>query len=97
MNEFISIFAEEKSIPPSAQLPAHLEQREYLINGKLLQWQGELNPVLSPIFIKQENEYKQKIIGSTPMLTSKEALAALDAALAAYDLGHGVWPMMTVA
>ena len=33
----------------------------------------------------------------TPMLTSKEALAALDAALNAYDLGHGVWPMMTVA
>ncbi|MBS1680280.1 MAG: NADP-dependent glyceraldehyde-3-phosphate dehydrogenase [Bacteroidetes bacterium] len=97
MNDFISIFPEEKAVPSSVQLPADLEQREYLINGQMLQWQGELNKVLSPVFIKEGNQFKQKVIGSTPMLTSKESLEALDAAVKAYDLGHGVWPTMSVA
>ncbi len=60
-------------------------------------WPGDLNPIACPIFVRDGAEHKQKIIGSTPLLTSKEALEALDAAVNAYDLGHGVWPMMTVA
>ncbi|HTH55467.1 MAG TPA: NADP-dependent glyceraldehyde-3-phosphate dehydrogenase [Cyclobacteriaceae bacterium] len=97
MTDLSKLFPEEQSIPEAAQLNQSIEQREYLVNGELLQWQGKLSPVASPVFVKEGNEYKQKIIGSTPLLTSKEALAALDAALNAYDLGHGVWPMMTVA
>jgi len=97
MNDITSIFPEEKSIPASVKLPANNEQREYLINGEMRTWQGGMSPVASPVFVKDGGEYKQKIIGSTPLLTSKEALEALDAALNAYDLGHGVWPMMTVA
>src|SRR5882757_9063176 len=97
MNDFSTLFPEEKSIPSSVKLAAHNEQREYLINGEMRIWQGDMNPVASPIFVREGAEYKQKIIGSTRLLTSKEALEALDAALNAYDLGHGVWPMMTVA
>jgi len=97
MNDFSSIFPEEKSIPASVKLPLNSEQREYLINGEMRTWQGGMNPVASPVFVKDGGEYKQKIIGSTPLLTSKEALEALDASLNAYDQGHGVWPMMTVA
>src|SRR5258706_15725046 len=97
MTDLSTLFPDEQSIPEEVQLKDPIEQREYLINGKLLQWEGSLSPVASPVFIKEGNEYKQKIIGSTPLLTSVEALAALDAAVAAYDLGHGVWPMMTVA
>lgn len=97
MIDLSNLFPEEKEIPQSAQLPNYLEQREYLIDGKLLRWEGNQSPVASPVFVKAGNEYKQKIIGSTPLLTSTEALAALDAALNAYDLGHGAWPMMTVS
>ncbi len=97
MIDLSNLFPEEQTIPKDVQLKESIEQHEYLINGELLQWQGNLSPVASPVFIKEGKEYKQKIIGSTPMLTSKEALAALDAAVNAYDLGHGVWPMMTVA
>ncbi len=97
MTDLSNLFPEEQSIPEEVQLKEPIEQREYLINGKLLQWEGNLSPVASPVYVKDGNEYKQKIIGSTPLLTSTEALAALDAAVAAYDLGHGVWPMMTVA
>jgi len=97
MNTFSSIFPEEKSIPASVKLSSDLEQREYLINGQMLTWSGDLNPVMSPVFVKEGNDYRQMKIGSTPMLTSKEALSALDAAVNAYDLGHGIWPTMTVS
>lgn len=98
MNEKLAdIFPEENSIPVQFQLPAYLEQREYLINGELLTWSGDLSPVASPVCVRQGTTYVQKIIGSAPLLTSKEALAAMDAAVKAYDQGHGEWPMMKVA
>ncbi len=97
MSDFLKdLFPTEDSIPVSARLPHFIEQREYLINGELRTWQGDLNPVLSPVFLKKGDHYEQKTIGSTPLLTSTEALQALDAAVAAYDLGHGAWPRMTV-
>ncbi|MFM7855264.1 MAG: NADP-dependent glyceraldehyde-3-phosphate dehydrogenase, partial [Flammeovirgaceae bacterium] len=83
-------------IPTQYNLPAFQEQREYLINGELKIWRGTLNQVASPVFLKVENGYQQKIIGSTPLLTKLEALQALDAAVKAYDLGHGAWPTMSV-
>ncbi len=97
MIDFSILFPEEKSIPASVKLPTNNEQREYLINGEMRTWQGDMNPVASPIFVRDGAEYQQKMIGSTPLLTSNEALQALDSAVAAYDQGHGVWPMMTVA
>ena len=98
MSEILAnLFPEEKNIPASVTLPAYMEQREYLIDGKMVTWQGDMSPVASPVCVREGNESKQKIIGSTPLLTANEALEALDAAVRAYDLGHGVWPMMSVA
>jgi glyceraldehyde-3-phosphate dehydrogenase (NADP+) len=98
MSDFLAnLFPAESSIPATVNLSQFIEQRDYLINGKLKRWEGDLNPVGSPVSIKKENGYEQKIIGSTPLLTSKEALEALDAAVNAYDQGHGEWPSMAVA
>jgi glyceraldehyde-3-phosphate dehydrogenase (NADP+) len=97
MSEFLhDLFPTEESIPAFARLSQFIEQREYLINGVLRRWEGDLNPVISPILVKKENSLEQKVIGSTPLLTATESLQALDAAVAAYDLGHGVWPLLTV-
>jgi glyceraldehyde-3-phosphate dehydrogenase (NADP+) len=90
------IFPEEGNIPDQFRINQPIEQREYLIDGELRSWEGNLNPVLSPVFIRQENKSVQKEIGSTPLLTSKESLQALDAAVKAYDLGHGLWPTLSV-
>jgi glyceraldehyde-3-phosphate dehydrogenase (NADP+) len=90
------VFPDENAIPDQYKITQSLDQREYLINGELKTWTGNLNPVLSPVFTKQGNEYKQKVIGSTPLLTTKESLEALDAAAKAYDLGHGLWPTLSV-
>lgn len=91
-----SVFPEESIIPDHLKIQQPIEQREYLINGELKTWTGNLNPVLSPVFVRHGKELKQQVIGSTPLLTTKESLEALDAAVKAYDLGHGVWPTMSV-
>lgn len=97
MSDFLSnLFPTESAIPQQFNVGSYLEQREYLINGKLRTWSGALNPVSSPVFIKDGSNYTQKVIGSTPLLTKHEALDALDAAVAAYNLGQGEWPTMSV-
>lgn len=90
------VFPAVENIPEAFRLPQPIDQREYLINGELRIWKGNLNPVLSPVFIKDGDEYHQKVIGSTPLLTSKESLEAMDAAVQAYDLGQGYWPTRSV-
>ncbi len=98
MSDFLNdLFPEESAIPAPAQLSAKMDQREYLVNGNLITWPGEQAPVMSPVFLRTKDGLVQKVLGSTPLLTSKEALEAMDAAVKAYDLGHGAWPMMTVA
>jgi glyceraldehyde-3-phosphate dehydrogenase (NADP+) len=96
-NPLANIFPEANSIPEAYKLDAYIEQREYLIEGELKTWPGELAPVMSPVFVKEAAGYTQKIIGSTPLLNAAEAMKALDAAVKAHDLGKGEWPMMSVA
>jgi glyceraldehyde-3-phosphate dehydrogenase (NADP+) len=97
MSEILmNVFPEDSGIPEEFRIQETIEQREYLINGQMKIWEGNLNPVQSPVFIREGASYKQKTIGSTPLLTSKESLEALDAAVKAYDLGHGLWPTMSV-
>ncbi len=97
MSEFLStLFPVESNVPSQFNVGPYLEQREYLINGKLRIWPGTLNPVSSPVFMKEGTGYKQKVIGSTSLLTKHEALDALDAAVAAYNIGQGEWPTMSV-
>lgn len=97
MSKLLSnVFPAENSIPDQFRISEYVEQREYLIDGELKKWSGKLNPVLSPVFIKEGEEYKQKVIGSTPLLTSQEALDAMEAAVKAYDMGHGDWPTKSV-
>ncbi|MEO5979003.1 MAG: NADP-dependent glyceraldehyde-3-phosphate dehydrogenase [Chryseolinea sp.] len=94
---FSTLFPTEETIPQQFRIQSKIEQREYLIAGELKIWEGSLNPVMSPVFIKCGDTYVQKEIGSTPLLTSKESLEALDAAVKAYDLGMGEWPTMSVS
>ena len=91
-----NIFISKESIPEKFRISQPIEQREYLINGEMKIWSGSLNPVLSPVFLINGSKLKQEVIGSTPLLTSKESLEALEAATNAYDLGNGVWPTMSV-
>lgn len=83
-------------IPEAFRLGAPIEQREWLVGGRLARWEGALNEVRSPVWQQTPDGPKPRLLGSTPLLTSKESLEALDAAVKAWDLGRGAWPTMSV-
>lgn len=88
--------------PQAAEIPAEfaqqqlLEQRDYLLNGELVSWPGELSPVISPVQLRHGESLTPVLLGYTPLLDAKAALQALDGAVKAYDLGRGAWPSMPV-
>lgn len=91
------LFPADDQIPVAYRLePVH--QREYLINGEMRQWDGPTTDVYSQIGAPDaDGTIKPRLVGSFPVGTEKEAMEALDAAVAAYDNGRGEWPTMSVA
>ena len=92
-----SLFPSAENIPETWRLGAPMEQRDYLVNGELRQWDGPLATVRSPVWLKEGAEERQVVLGSAPLLDADTALTALDAAVQAYDKGRGAWPNMRVA
>ncbi|WP_240223178.1 NADP-dependent glyceraldehyde-3-phosphate dehydrogenase [Rheinheimera hassiensis] len=93
-----TVFPQAADIPAEFAHTGEITQREYLLNGELVQWQGELSPVVSPVYLRNEHddELQQVVLGHTPLLDADTALKALDSAVKAYDLGRGAWPTMAV-
>jgi glyceraldehyde-3-phosphate dehydrogenase (NADP+) len=94
-DELNSLFVEESQIPEEYRIEP-LHQREYLSNGEMKQWDGEVSEVYSPICIPGPDGLQRKLIGSYPLGTETEAMEALEAAEAAYNNGRGEWPTMSV-
>ena len=90
-----NIFPTESGIPEEARI-APLEQKEYLINGRIKNWTGARHEVFSPVSLRGKNGAARARLGSYPLMTEKEALEALDAAAEAYDEGRGLWPTLGV-
>jgi glyceraldehyde-3-phosphate dehydrogenase (NADP+) len=90
-----NIFVAENGIPEKFRA-SRVDQREYLIDGKMATWDGPVMEVLSPVCTIDKGETKQKVLGSYPLMTEKEALAALDSACRAYDNGCGKWPTYSI-
>jgi len=84
-------------VPEDARVAAPIEQREYLVGGELRRWEGAMQELLSPICEETPDGPRPVVLGSCPLLGEAEALAALDAAAAAYDSGRGPWPTLPVA
>ncbi|MBD0293982.1 MAG: NADP-dependent glyceraldehyde-3-phosphate dehydrogenase, partial [Flavisolibacter sp.] len=49
-----SIFVSENEIPEQYCFTAPIHQREYLSNGELVHWDGNVHEVYSPVCIKTE-------------------------------------------
>lgn len=92
-----SIFISEDKIPEEFKLSEEVHQREYLCNGEMRPWNGEVHEVLSPVCIRTEKGLERKLIGTYPLCSEKEADEALQAAVTAYNNGRGEWPTMSVA
>lgn len=96
MEQTNTFFPQESDIPKEMLLAEQIEQKEYLVNGELKIWNGAVQEIFSPVYIKNETGLKRKRLGSIPTLGEKESFEALDAAKQAYDLGRGVWPTMPI-
>lgn len=90
-----SLFVAEDQIPEEFRIE-EIHQREYLSNGEMKKWDGDVSEVYSAVCIPTSEGLKRKLIGSYPLGTEKEAMEALNAAMAAYDNGRGEWPTMSV-
>lgn len=91
-----NLFIREDQIPEQFKIE-EIHQKEYLSNGEMKQWSGDVHEVYSPVYIKNGEELKPKLIGSYPVCTEKEAQESLDAAVEAYNDGRGEWPTMSVS
>jgi len=90
-----SIYPEISSIPEEHNVE-YIRQTEFLINGEIRHWNGDFENVLSPVYLKNNGDIKQKELGEYPKLTGKEAMEAVVAAEKAFDSGRGIWPTMSV-
>jgi len=84
-----------KSIPKEFQLNKIINHTEYLINGKINQWDGKQASVFSTLLC-DISEKEPQLIGKTPEMSGDFALKALEAAHNAFNYGQGEWPTMKV-
>ena len=84
-----------KSIPKEFQLNEIINHTEYLINGKINQWDGKQTSVFSTLLC-DVSEKEPQLIGKTPEMSGDFALKALEAAHNAFNYGQGEWPTMKV-
>jgi glyceraldehyde-3-phosphate dehydrogenase (NADP+) len=81
-------------IPEEFRINKPINQKIYLVNGELKEWDGATAQVYSTI--SSTSDYAPTLLGTVPDMGEKEALEALNAAVKAYDQGQGAWPTMKV-
>jgi glyceraldehyde-3-phosphate dehydrogenase (NADP+) len=73
--------------------PAKIHWNQYLIDGKLHTWSGEMEEVYSPMGdVNSDGSVDKTSLGESPLLTAEVGLKALAAAKKAYNNGRGHWP-----
>jgi glyceraldehyde-3-phosphate dehydrogenase (NADP+) len=93
-----SCFLSPEKIPPAFRLGTCPEERLYLLDGQIRPWEGTLAEVSSPICLRQaDGTLRRPVIGQVPAMDEGAAMAALNAAVRAWDHGRGPWPTMSVA
>ncbi|MGB5203236.1 MAG: NADP-dependent glyceraldehyde-3-phosphate dehydrogenase [Eudoraea sp.] len=81
-------------IPEEFRINEPINQKIYLVNGELKEWDGATAKVYSTI--SSTSDYAPTLLGTVPDMGEREALEALNAAVKAYYQGQGVWPTMKV-
>ncbi|MFK7813131.1 MAG: aldehyde dehydrogenase family protein, partial [Maribacter sp.] len=81
-------------VPVEFQITETINQRHYLVDGELKEWNGKSADVHSTI--SSTEEYAPTFLGSAPDMGELEALDALNAAEKAFRKGQGAWPTMRV-
>jgi glyceraldehyde-3-phosphate dehydrogenase (NADP+) len=95
-----SLFPRVEDVPAAADFAPgggeYEDGRLYLIDGEVRAWTGATGEVSSPVCLGRDGRVERRRMGVHASLTREEALAALDAAVRAWDDGRGPWPTMSV-
>lgn len=94
--KFEKIFPAQNEIPEKFKFTTAIEQKEYLINGETINWNGPVKDVFSPVFTNENGTMTQVRLGSQPVIDRAAALKVLDAAVASYNNGRGEWATMSI-
>jgi glyceraldehyde-3-phosphate dehydrogenase (NADP+) len=93
----LTLFPEDTDIPEAYRIPAPVEQRGYLVDGRIIQWDGPMQQVTSPIEVRTGGTLAPAVLGTCPQLDAAAGQAAVDAVAKAWDHGMGDWPTMGLA
>jgi glyceraldehyde-3-phosphate dehydrogenase (NADP+) len=91
------------AFPAPGDVPAEFRpdpssyERLYLLDGKVRTWEGEVSEVRSPVCLRDGSALERALIGRAPSMDDAAVMAAVDAAVRAWDGGHGEWPTASVA
>ncbi|MGE0076923.1 MAG: NADP-dependent glyceraldehyde-3-phosphate dehydrogenase [Bacteroidales bacterium] len=91
-----SSFPTKENIPFEVRISGKKYEPLYLLDGKILKWNGNLEDVSSPICINENGQIKRTIIGQVPSMDEAAAMEGLNAAVRAWNNGRGEWPTMSV-
>jgi glyceraldehyde-3-phosphate dehydrogenase (NADP+) len=86
------------SFPSAEEIPAEFRpnpsayERLYLVSGEIRTWAGEVSEVWSPICTRKGGKLERTLIGRAPVMDDAAVMTAVDAAVKAWDGGHGKWP-----
>jgi acyl-CoA reductase-like NAD-dependent aldehyde dehydrogenase len=86
-----------EDVPQEFRVNPQAYERLYLLDGQVRPWEGPVEEVSSPICLRQNGVLARPVIGHTPVMDEAAALAALAAAVRAWDNGRGAWPTMSVS
>ena len=90
-------FPAPQDVPAQFRPDSSAYERLFLLDGKVRTWEGAASEVLSPICLKQGGQCERTPIGNVPAMDETAVMAAVDAAVRAWDNGHGAWPTASVA
>jgi glyceraldehyde-3-phosphate dehydrogenase (NADP+) len=90
-------FPAPDQIPPEYRVEAQAYERIHLVDGELREWTGPLADISSPVCLRSNGGLERPIIGHVPSMDQAAAMAALEAAVRAWDNGRGLWPTRSVS
>lgn len=78
--------------------PETTHWKQYLIDGKIEEWQGDTEDIYSPMGnLQSDGKLEPLCLGSSPLMNEEAGLQALAAAQKAYNNGRGAWPTASTA
>jgi glyceraldehyde-3-phosphate dehydrogenase (NADP+) len=79
--------------PENYRVPPFVEGGKIFVNGQILDYNGTISDVTSPIYDLDTNQ--PVVIGRMSQMSEDDLASVIDSAKSAWHYGQGVWPQMS--